>query len=84
MVKPAAEYLKDVDSSSLGARTAVLVGGTSGIGAKVAELLSEYGVGRIIIIGRNAQRGAATVENIRHRAPAGGEVRAEYIRGDVS
>lgn len=84
MVKSAAEYLSSVDRSSLGDRTAVIVGGTSGMGAKVAELLSEYGVGRIIIVGRNAQRGAATVQAIRQRAPAGGEARAEYIRGDVS
>lgn len=41
------------------ARTALIVGGTSGIGLASAEALARDGVGRIVLVGRNVDRGEA-------------------------
>ena len=57
--------------------TAIITGGTSGIGSAAAVLFAERG-SRVAITGRNAQRGAEVVDRIRS---AGGE--AIFVRADV-
>ncbi|KAJ7500035.1 hypothetical protein FB451DRAFT_1207291 [Mycena latifolia] len=65
-------------------KTAVVVGGTLGIGAAVARQLAKLGCSRIIIFGRNEARGAEVLEVLRGLAPKGSEIKAEFIKGDLS
>src|SRR5437867_3770914 len=57
--------------------TALITGGTSGIGRATANKLAQLGA-HVIVVGRNAERGAATVAAIR---AAGGE--ADFISSDL-
>ncbi|KAJ7176199.1 hypothetical protein C8R43DRAFT_1118725 [Mycena crocata] len=65
-------------------KTAVIVGGTLGIGAAIARLLSKLGCSRIIIFGRNAKRAAAVLEVLKTIAPAESKVNVEFVKGDLS
>jgi NAD(P)-dependent dehydrogenase (short-subunit alcohol dehydrogenase family) len=57
--------------------TALVTGGTSGIGRATADKLAQLGV-HAIVVGRNAERGDKTVAEIR---AAGGE--ADFISSDL-
>jgi NAD(P)-dependent dehydrogenase (short-subunit alcohol dehydrogenase family) len=57
--------------------TALITGGTSGIGRAVANKLAGLGI-HVIVAGRNANRGEQTVENIR---AAGGK--ADFVQTDL-
>src|SRR5256714_13009264 len=57
--------------------TALITGGTSGIGRSAANKLAQLGI-HIIVVGRNAERGEKTVADIR---AAGGE--AHFISSDL-
>src|SRR2546425_4602245 len=57
--------------------TALITGGTSGIGRAAANKLAQLGV-HVIVVGRNAERGEKTVAQIR---AAGGE--ADFISSDL-
>jgi NAD(P)-dependent dehydrogenase (short-subunit alcohol dehydrogenase family) len=57
--------------------TALITGGTSGIGRAAANKLAQLGV-HVIVVGRNAERGERTVAEIR---AAGGE--ADFISSDL-
>src|SRR2546429_6909615 len=57
--------------------TALITGGTSGIGRAAANKLTSLGI-HVIVVGRNAQRGDKTVAEIR---AAGGE--ADFISSDL-
>src|SRR5256712_6613680 len=59
------------------ALTALITGGTSGIGRSAANNLAQLGI-HIIVVGRNAERGDKTVADIR---AAGGE--AHFISSDL-
>lgn len=50
--------------------TALICGGTAGIGLASARALLQAGVGRIMLVGRNAERGAAACAALRQTAPA--------------
>jgi 2-hydroxycyclohexanecarboxyl-CoA dehydrogenase len=63
------------------APNAVITGGSSGIGAATAALLAEQGVRRIIINGRNAERGERARAEIASRA-AGASI--AFVAADVS
>ncbi|KAJ7507040.1 hypothetical protein B0H11DRAFT_1849552 [Mycena galericulata] len=65
-------------------KTAVVVGGTLGMGAAVARLLAKIGCRRIIIFGRNATRGAEMLENLKKLAPKGSEIQVEFVKGDLA
>src|SRR6266849_7686813 len=57
--------------------TALITGGTSGIGRAAAKKLAQLGI-HVIVIGRNAERGEQTVADIR---AAGGQ--ADFIASDL-
>ncbi len=57
--------------------TALITGGTSGIGRATANKLAQLGV-HVLVVGRNAQRGKDTVDEIR---AAGGQ--ADFISSDL-
>lgn len=57
--------------------TALITGGTSGIGRAVANKLAQLGM-HVLVVGRNAERGKKTVEEIR---AAGGK--ADFISSDL-
>ena len=59
------------------AQTALITGGTSGIGRAVANKLARLGI-HVLVVGRNAQRGEKTVAEIRAE---GGE--ADFISSDL-
>jgi NAD(P)-dependent dehydrogenase (short-subunit alcohol dehydrogenase family) len=65
------------ESGRLAGKVAIITGGTSGIGQAVALLFAGEGA-RIVINGRNEERGHQVVEDIRQ---AGGQ--AEFVRADV-
>ncbi|GHO90176.1 short-chain dehydrogenase [Reticulibacter mediterranei] len=58
-------------------KTALVTGSTSGIGQAIAEAFAREGA-RVVVSGRNAQRGKAVVETIQ---AAGGT--AAYVRADL-
>ncbi len=57
--------------------TALITGGTSGIGRATAEKLAQLGF-HVLVVGRNAERGKKTVDQIR---AAGGK--ADFISSDL-
>lgn len=57
--------------------TALITGGTSGIGRATANKLARLGI-HVVVVGRNAERGKKTVEEIR---AAGGK--ADFISSDL-
>jgi len=57
--------------------TALITGGTSGIGRATANKLAQLGV-HVLVVGRNAERGRKTVDEIR---AAGGK--ADFIASDL-
>jgi NAD(P)-dependent dehydrogenase (short-subunit alcohol dehydrogenase family) len=57
--------------------TALITGGTSGIGRATARKLAQLGV-HVIVVGRNAERGKKTIDEIR---AAGGK--ADFISSDL-
>ncbi|KAI5474291.1 hypothetical protein MNV49_003655 [Pseudohyphozyma bogoriensis] len=72
-------------SPSDGPKTAVIVGGTLGVGAGVARLLAKKGVGRIISSGRNEVNGKKMVERIRDGAKeVGRQAEVEFVRCDLA
>ncbi len=58
-------------------QTALITGGTSGIGRAVAEKLAQLGI-HVVVVGRNTERGEKTVADIR---AAGGQ--ADFIASDL-
>src|SRR5438876_8932694 len=62
---------------STNSSTALITGGTSGIGRSVANKLAALGI-HVIVVGRNAERGEKTVAEIR---AAGGK--ADFISSDL-
>ncbi|PWR21628.1 NAD(P)-dependent dehydrogenase (short-subunit alcohol dehydrogenase family) [Zavarzinia compransoris] len=61
--------------------SALITGGTSGIGLEVAALLAASGTGLIILNGRNEARGQAALERLRAIAPGTGFA---FVAADAS
>jgi NAD(P)-dependent dehydrogenase (short-subunit alcohol dehydrogenase family) len=59
------------------ASTALITGGTSGIGRAAANKLAQLGV-HVLVVGRNAERGNKTVAEIR-----GSGFKADFISSDL-
>ena len=57
--------------------TALITGGTSGIGRATADKLAQLGI-HVLVVGRNAERGKKTVDEVR---AAGGK--ADFISADL-
>ena len=64
----------------LGNKICLVTGATSGIGAETATQLARQGA-TVIVIGRNAQKSAATVARIRQQT---GNAAVEYMLADLS
>src|SRR3954466_11184573 len=62
---------------STNASTALITGGTSGIGRATAKKLARLGI-HVIVVGRNVERGDKTIAEIR---AAGGK--ADFISSDL-
>lgn len=62
---------------TLNTSTALITGGTSGIGRAVANKLAQLGI-HVLVVGRNAERGKKTVDEIRR---SGGK--ADFISSDL-
>ncbi|KAJ6451626.1 hypothetical protein C8R45DRAFT_1124728 [Mycena sanguinolenta] len=65
-------------------KTAVIVGGTLGIGAAIARLLSKLGCSRIVIFGRNEARAATVLEDVRRISPQADGLTVEFVKGELS
>src|ERR1700722_8173201 len=65
---------KDLDAS-----TALIVGGTAGIGLASARGLAAAGVPRIVVVGRNAERGQRAAKSIAELGAA-----AHFVVGDAA
>ncbi|KAF7341512.1 hypothetical protein MVEN_01888700 [Mycena venus] len=65
-------------------KTAVVVGGTLGIGAATARLLAKLGCRRIIIIGRNETRGRTMLQRMKELAPKESDLVVEFVKADLS
>src|ERR1700745_4447686 len=63
----------------LGASTALIVGGTAGIGLASARALAAAGVPRIVIVGRHAERGELAAKSIAELGSS-----AHFIAGDAA
>jgi len=61
--------------------SALITGGTSGVGLETACQLAEAGVPRIAIVGRNAERGQAARKAVFSRKPG---VHVEFLQGDCN
>lgn len=57
----------------------VILGGTAGVGLETATQFAEHGA-RVILLGRNDERGAAACAAVRERVPDG---EVEFIRADT-
>ena len=63
-------------------KVAVVVGGTTGIGAGVARVLARKRCDRIIVVGRSEARAKIVLSSIKELSE--GESEPEYVRGDLS
>ncbi|WP_151772353.1 SDR family NAD(P)-dependent oxidoreductase [Streptomyces abyssomicinicus] len=58
--------------------TALIVGGTSGIGLETARVLAGAGLGAVVLVGRDADRGRAAVASLE------GRLDAHFVRADAA
>ncbi|KAJ7084966.1 hypothetical protein C8R44DRAFT_862252 [Mycena epipterygia] len=65
-------------------KTAVVVGGTMGMGAAIARHLAKLGCSRVIILGRNETRAQGVLVEMKKLAPKEGKVEVAYVKGDLS
>ena len=66
-----------MSTTELAGKSALVTGGTSGIGRETARLLAERGA-RVVITGRDPKKGAAALEALRDT----GDV--QFVQADLS
>ncbi|CAH7683601.1 hypothetical protein PPACK8108_LOCUS17241 [Phakopsora pachyrhizi] len=75
-------------SLDLSGKTAVIAGGTQGIGEGVAIRFAQLGASRIFIVGRNEQSGNTVLQRLRDASAAcsssGAKQQFEFLRADLS
>jgi NAD(P)-dependent dehydrogenase (short-subunit alcohol dehydrogenase family) len=76
-VSPIREAYRGKSQMTSNASTALITGGTSGIGRATAKKLAQLGI-HVLVVGRNADRGKKTVDEI--RAARG---KADFISSDL-
>ncbi|KAJ7628849.1 hypothetical protein FB45DRAFT_1080216 [Roridomyces roridus] len=64
-------------------KIAVIVGGTSGIGAAVARLLAKLGCRRVVISGRSEARAERVLKLLKDLAPEDSEIEVVFVKSDV-
>ncbi|WWC64298.1 uncharacterized protein I303_106908 [Kwoniella dejecticola CBS 10117] len=62
--------------------TAIVVGGTTGIGAAVARKLASVGCSRIVILGRDEKRASEVIDKLRQLSQD--EFEGRFVKGDIS
>jgi NAD(P)-dependent dehydrogenase (short-subunit alcohol dehydrogenase family) len=62
----------------VGGGSAVIVGGTSGIGLTTAETLARAGLASVVLVGRDADRGRSAVDHL------AGRVAAHFVQADAT
>ncbi len=70
-----------MDARQLSECTALLTGSSSSIAFEIAAQMAEAGVPRIMLNGRNAERGAEACKKLRERAP---KVEVDFVVGDMA
>ncbi len=92
-VKTAAQSERaPIKALSLGDSGVVVTGGTSGVGLATAHALVQAGVRRIVLIGRNEERGLAARDAVRagaasgsgSRSGTGGDLVIEFVAADAN
>ena len=68
-------------SFDLDAARVVIAGGTSGVGLRSAQTLGSAGVSRMVLIGRNEQRGQAAVDQVRISCP---HAEVSFLSADIN
>lgn len=69
-----------VSSTSLENHTAIVFGGTAGIGFACAKAFAEAGANQIMLVGRNAERGQKAVSDLKAATP---NVEVEFTAADA-
>lgn len=75
------KFFKSGNKMNLAGKSAVIIGGTKGIGLAVAKLLVESGVSRTVITGRDVQVGAKEVKLLNEMC--GIDQSAVYVPADI-
>src|SRR5262245_50501387 len=68
--KPSTDYTNSLDGElhmATNSSTALITGGTSGIGRAAANKLAQLGI-HVIVVGRNAERDASSARTVARRA----------------
>ena len=76
-----ASYISTIDGDWAAGKTALIAGGSSGIGLAAAKELATTGFSRVIINGRDPERGSAAIDILREGAP---ECDVIFDAGDAS
>ena len=63
----------------LGGRSALIAGGTSGVGLATARRFAGAGVERLFLLGRDAARGSAAVGDLRDSG-----IEADFVAADAA
>jgi NAD(P)-dependent dehydrogenase (short-subunit alcohol dehydrogenase family) len=72
-----------LQSQKMEARTVVICGGSTGIGAGVARLYAKLGAPRIIVTGRDEAKGNALIDVMRSLAPASSAMDVSFVKTDL-
>ena len=66
------------------AKTAVIIGATTGIGASVAKAFARLGCSRVVISGRDEPRAREVLRSMRESVPSDVDSQLDFVKGDLS